>query len=40
MAMTPSPVHRITAIGRPLDPAYATNLAVLWLMPAAGALTP
>ena len=38
MPMTPFPIHRITSIGRPLDPAYATNRAVLWLMPAGGAL--
>ncbi len=36
--MTPFSLDRLTSIGRPIDPAYATNRAVLWLMPAAGAV--
>jgi hypothetical protein len=31
-------VHRITSIGRPLEPGYATNRAVLFLMPLAGVI--
>ena len=29
-------IYKITSIGRPLDPSYVTNKAVLLLMPAAG----
>jgi hypothetical protein len=31
-------IYRITSIGRPLDPAYRTNRAVLLLLPLAGAV--
>jgi hypothetical protein len=33
--MTEHPVYRLTSIGRPLDPAYATNRAILVLLPLA-----
>ncbi len=37
-AYTPRPEHRFSTLGRPLDPSWPTNRAVLWLMPV-GALT-
>lgn len=30
---TPRPEHRFSTLGRPLDPSWPTNRAVLWLMP-------
>ncbi len=34
--MPADPTHRLTSIDRPLDRSFATNRAVLWLMPIAG----
>lgn len=31
-------IYRFTSIGRPIDPAYASNRAVLWLMPVGAVL--
>jgi len=36
--MTHERLYRVTSIGRPLDPSYRTNLAVLMLMPAAATI--
>ena len=38
-SMSQSPIYNITAIGRPLDPQYASNKWVLLLMPLAGAIS-
>jgi hypothetical protein len=36
--MSQHPIYKITSIGRPIDPGYPTNKAVLYLLPAAAIL--